>query len=983
MKLKLRILPAAVAGALAASMFGHAGAQTPAAAPKAEAKVDRIEVTGSRIATANLEGPSPVTVIDALAIKADGLRSVENLLNNLPQVFADQGANVSNGSSGTATVNLRNLGANRTLVLVNGRRLPAGSPGTIAADLNQIPAALIKRVEILTGGASAIYGSDAIAGVVNFIMNDKFQGVQVSANQSFYNHQQQNSDGIADLVRGRGVTNPANFNVPKDKSSDGEIFDANVLMGGNFANGKGNATVFFGYKKEKALLQSERDFSSCGISSTTLVSTPTSRIVCGGSSTSASGRFTRLDTFASFTPADAAGTARGYSTATDAYNFNPTNHYQRPSETYSTSVFANYDINENAKLYSEFSYHNYSTVAQIAPGGVFFTDNIYTVRTENPLLTPSWRTALGITAPGSSTDIYLGRRNVEGGGRTSAFTNTSFRTLVGVKGSFGNWDYDAFMQTSKVNGTQVVGQYFSRSRIQLAMDAVAGPGGTAVCRSNLTGGNPTCVPYNPWRLGGVTPAQLAYLAVPGNATGATQQAIQGANISADLGAYGIKFPTAKNGVGFSFGVERRTEKLDNNTDQPTRDGDLSGSGGPNKGIGGAKFTVQEIFTEVRAPLIEGAPLAELLSVNASYRNSDYDKPSAKTNTYGFGVEWSPVKELKFRASSQQAVRAPNLIELYTASGLGLYDGADPCEGAAPTATQAACARSGLSAALYGRVAENATTQYVGLFGGNANLRPETAKSNTFGIVATPLKNLSVTVDFYEIKVEDTISSVSPNTTLLNCLSSGLPVYCSAIQRSPTGVLYSQLSSFIVANNVNIGRLKTSGMDVGFNYVHKIGAYGSVGVNFLGTRLQKLEVEPVKGAGAYDCAGLFGVTCGTPSPKWRHKARASWATPWNVDMALTWRYMGGVKVDTSSNSPLLSAPNFPAVDAELGERNYFDLAGSWAVTKKLTLSGGINNLLDKDPPLTRNVPTGFGNGNTFPQVYDALGRRVFLNATYKF
>ena len=977
--------PCVVATGLALSLMAAQSvyAQT-AASPDAAQKAEKIEVTGTRIPPPNLEGASPVTVIDASSIKTDGVRSVENLLNNLPQVFADQGANVSNGSSGTATVNLRNLGANRTLVLVNGRRLPAGSPGTVAADLNQIPAALIKRVEILTGGASAIYGSDAVAGVVNFIMNNKFEGVQVSLNQSFYNHKQQNPDGIADIIRTRSLTNPANFQVPGNKSSDGNIFDANILMGSNFAGGKGNATVFFGYKKEDALLQSERDFSSCGLSASTNPTTAKSVIVCGGSSTSASGRFFNLNNGRSFTPADTAGTARAYATATDAYNFNPTNHYQRPSETYSFSSFANYDINENVKLYSEFSFHNYNTVAQIAPGGVFFTDNIYTISAQNPLLSASFRTALGLVNPTDTTDIYLGRRNVEGGGRTSTFTNTSYRTLVGVKGDVGNWNYDAFMQTSKVNGTAVVGNYFSRSRIVLAMDAVRDPvTGNTVCRSNLTGGNPTCVPYNPWRLGGVTPAQLAYLQVPGNATGATQQSIQGANISSDLGAYGIKLPAAKNGVGVSFGVERRTEKLDNNTDQPTRDGDLSGAGGPNKGISGAKFTVQEIFAEVRAPLIEGAPMADLLSVNGSYRNSDYDKPSARTNTYGLGIEWAPISQFKVRGSYQQAVRAPNLIELYTAIGLGLYDGADPCEGPTPTATQAACARSGLPAALYGRVAENATTQYVGLFGGNVNLRPETAKSNTLGIVATPLKNLSVTVDFYDIKVQDTISAVPATTTLANCLATGLPVNCSAIQRSPQGTLYSQLSSFIVANNVNIGALKTSGVDIGFNYVHKIDSYGSVTVNFLGTRLQKLEVEPVKGAGSYDCAGLFGLTCGTPSPKWRHKARASWATPWSVDLALTWRFMGGVDIDTSSSAPLLSKPTFGAVDAPLSERNYFDLAGAWQITKQLNLSGGINNLFDKDPPLTRNTGTGFGNGNTFPQVYDALGRRFFLNAAYKF
>ena len=268
MKLKMKPLSFAVVQALSIAFGASALTANAQTAAPATDKIEKIEVTGSRIPSANLEGTSPVTVVDAATIKTDGVRSVENLLNNLPQVFADQGANVSNGASGTATVNLRNLGANRTLVLVNGHRLPAGSPGTVAADLNQIPAGLIKRVEILTGGASAVYGSDAIAGVVNFIMNDKFEGVQLQVNQSFYNHRQQNAAGVADLIAGRAATNPANFQVPGNKDSDGQIFDANMLLGSNFANGKGNATVFFGYKKEQALLQRDRDFSACGVTST-------------------------------------------------------------------------------------------------------------------------------------------------------------------------------------------------------------------------------------------------------------------------------------------------------------------------------------------------------------------------------------------------------------------------------------------------------------------------------------------------------------------------------------------------------------------------------------------------------------------------------------------------------------------------------------------------------------------------------------------
>ena len=986
MKLKLRILPAAVAGALAASMYGPAFAQT-APAVKADDKVDRFEVTGSRIPSANLESSSPVTTIDAAAIQVDGLRSVENLLNNLPQVFAAQGSNVSNGASGTAQVNLRGLGATRTLVLVNGRRLPYGSVNTAAADLNQVPAPLIKRVEILTGGAGAIYGSDAVAGVVNFIMNDKFEGVQIELNQSFYNHEQQGSNGVAAIVAGRAATNPISFNVPGDKSSDGKIYDAAILMGSNFANGKGNATVYFGYKKEEALLQSERDFSTCSLGAANApgsVAVPPGQVrpgvfTCGGSGTSASGLF--FTPVGAFTTANAAGDSRPYVAATDAYNFGPANHFQRPSERYSANVYANYEVMPAVKLYSEFSFMDYNTIAQIAPGGLFGVN--FTVRGDNPLLTQSWRTNLGLATntAASTADVTLLRRNVEGGGRQSSFRNTSFRTVLGAKGDIGNWSYDAYMQTSKVVYQQSELNYFSTTRGRRALDVV-NVGGVATCRSVVDGTDPGCVPYNPWRAGGVTAAQLGYLATPGIRTGSTQQTIQGVTFGSDLGAYGMQLPAAKSGIGVAFGYERRTEKINLLTDALSAAGDLSGSGGPATPLSG-KFTVQDVFTEVRVPLVEGRQLAELLSVNASYRNSDYTT-GIKTNTYGVGLEWAPTKQFKLRTSYQEAVRAANLIELFAAQGNNLFDMAsDPC-GPSRTRTAAQCAFTGVTAAQYGTgILDSPAGQYNFLSGGNPLLAPEKAKSSTIGIVATPMRNLSASLDFFDIKVDNTVGIISPITTLNNCLSTGSAVFCSLITRDSRGTLWLGDSGRVNATNVNIGSSATSGYDLAVNYSHKLEGWGSLGLSVQSTFLKTLETEEIKGQGKYDCVGYYGFKCGTPNPEWRNKTRVSWTTPWDVDLALTWRYMSAVQADTRSSNPLLIGSTL-SVNAELAAQNYFDLAAAWQATKKITLRAGINNLFDEDPPVTTlNGPSNFGNGNTFPQVYDSLGRRVFLTASMKF
>ena len=279
--------PSIVATQIALAVMAPSWVYAQQAVQTAE-RVERVEITGTRLPQLSTEGPSPVIVLDSQEIRMDGQSKTEDLLNALPQVYAAQSSTQSNGANGTATVNLRNLGETRNLVLINGRRMPAGSPRkgatSAAADLNQIPAPLIQRVELLTGGASAVYGSDAVTGVVNFIMNDRFEGLQFDVYHGFYNHQQQNPNGIGDLVASRAATNPANFAVPGDIGSDGAVNSFSMLMGKNFADNKGNATAYLQYKKEDAVLQAARDFSACALR-------PGATFTCGGSGTSFPGYF--------------------------------------------------------------------------------------------------------------------------------------------------------------------------------------------------------------------------------------------------------------------------------------------------------------------------------------------------------------------------------------------------------------------------------------------------------------------------------------------------------------------------------------------------------------------------------------------------------------------------------------------------------------------------------------------------------------------
>jgi len=947
---------------------------------------ERVEITGSRIKTVQTEGTSPVVVLGKEAIALEGVRNAEQLLNNLPQVFADQGGSVSNGATGTATVNLRNFGSTRTLVLINGRRLPAGSPRDVSSDLNQIPVSLIKRVEILTGGASAIYGSDAIAGVVNFILDDKFEGVQIDLNHEFYNHSQHMDKAFKDANAARG------FKLPGDVSSDGKVTDFNLTLGGNFADGKGNATLFLAHKTEDPVTQDKRDFSNCAIGAGADFGLPDGTWGCSGSSTTAPGRFRNIGGDGANWTINPDGTVRPYVGATDAYNFAPTNYFQRPSDRYTAHATAYYDIADYARVYGEFGFHDDHTVAQIAASGSFYGGVPYEISSDNPLLNQSWKDALGFTGPGQSTTMYIGRRNVEGGGRQDDIRHTSYRGVMGVKGDIGDsWSYDVYGLVGKVLYQEVYKNDFSNTRLLRAMDVVDDGNGNAVCRSVVDGSDPNCVPYNIWAYNGVTPESLAYLQTPGFQKGFTSTEVVSASVNGDLTGYGVKTPWAKSGLGVAVGVEHRTEEVNLETDQAFTTGDLAGQGGPTIGLNGS-FNVVDVFTELRMPLIEKAPWAELLAANASYRYSDYSTGKT-TSTWGLGLEWAPVSQLKVRASAQRASRAANIIELYQARGLGLYDnvGGDPCAGVvdndpttdSPTASLEQCMRTGVTPAQYGTGAidNSPAGQYNAIFGGETTLKPETSSSWTLGFVINPIKDMNLTLDYFYLKVDQTIGPKLATVTLDQCLKTGDPQFCDLIHRSTaSGSLWTG-DGFIYSLNTNLSYKKTEGLDFGADYQLKMEGMGRLDFAFKGTWLKSFIAEDSVGLGGYDCAGYYGDTCGTPAPKWRHSLRTTWRSPWNVDLSLNWRYIDSVKIDLSSSDPHLSG-DYDQLVKKLDSRSYFDVGASWKATKNVTLSAAVNNILDQDPPI-RNQGSGFVNGNTYPVVYDALGRRVSLTLNAKF
>ncbi len=1004
---------AAVRRALIMGAVTAAGAAAPALAQE---NLGEIVVTGSRIRSANLEATTPVTQVTAADVVTQGVTRIEDLVNQLPQAFAAQNVTVANGASGTATLNLRGLGSPRTLVLIDGRRMPYGGVTNSAADINQIPTQMIERVDILTGGASAVYGSDAVAGVVNFIMKKDFEGVQVTSQYNTYWHK--NDFGgpgavpLRDVIAGRAATNPAEFQLPDDTVTDGEGKELSLMVGVNSGDGRGNLTAYATVFDSDAILQGERDFSACSLNPATGAS-----FACGGSSTSATGRFT---TFGgpSYPDPDGAGpllagpaynltinTAtdpRPFNGATDLYNFGPLNHFQRPERRYSIGAMGHYEFGEHADVYTQLMFNDYESIAQIAPSGNFF--ETFSIGCDNPLIPSGWIDDIGctpqqITESGTNTrTMYIGRRNVEGGGRQQRFANNSFRAVAGVRGAINEgWAYDVSAQYSSVSSNTATHNYYVTPRVARALDVVD-VDGVPTCRSVIDGTDPACVPWNPFIPGGVTQDQLDYLQATGLQIGRISQEIYNGIITGDLGTYGFKTPWATDGVQVVFGSEYRRDTLSNDVDALQELGQLGGSGGPTIGIDGSTL-VKELFFEGRVPLAQDQTGVESLSIDTAYRYSDYGAET--TDTYKVGLEWAPVQDVRFRGSYQRAVRAANIVELFTAQGFNLFDApGDPCGIAAPdaNATQAECIATGVPASFYDGsndaaergALDSPAGQYSFLQGGNVDLIPETSDTYSYGIVFTPrfAPGLAITIDYFDIQIEDTITIVGANNIWTACYGADNADACALINRNPgTGQLWIG-SGHVRDLNTNIGSLGTKGYDLNVQYTGlEMGRFGSMSFNLTGTYLDELVTQPVPGldidpstgvSDSYDCKGFYSTVCGTPNPEWRHRFRTSWQTPWDLDLAFTWRYYGSVTKLDGPNEPGSSTD----LDYKLGAESYFDLSANWAVTEKANVTLGINNVLDDNPSISGSVGTT-GNGNTFPQTYDALGRYLFVRATMNF
>lgn len=973
-----------------------------------------IVVTGTRIPQPNLTSASPVTVLSSQELKLQGTTRTEDLINSLPQSFAAQGSNVSNGSTGTATVNLRGLGSNRTLVLVDGKRLQPGDPRSPVADINFIPSALIKRVDVLTGGASSVYGADAVAGVVNFIMDTTFRGLRIDGQASGFEHNNHASQNILDANAAKG------YLPPHGQSFNGGAQDISVSFGAGFDDNRGSILAYATYRKQDAVLEATRDYSFCGFTaaSPAAFAATGNPYTCGGSGTS--NIATILTNVGTFHPSGTNPTNQGLVPGTVPFNFGPYNYFQRPDERYTLGAFANYEISPGAKPYLEAMFMDDHSDAQIAPSGDFFSTS--NVGCDNPLLSAAQLAV--ICGPGNTFvdangitrgTAYVARRNVEGGGRDDDLEHISYRIVAGMRGDLlRGLSYDAYYQFGTTRLSETYLNDFSVRRLNQAIDVVTDPStGLPVCRGTLNGtADAGCVPYNPFSTdpNAIGPDVLNFLQTPGFERGNINETVADANMTFEGGEYGLQTPWSDRGIGANVGAEYRKESLAFSTDTEFSTGDLAGQGGPSIGVTGS-FDVRELFTEVQVPIVSHS-FIEDLTLTGGYRFSDYKIANNhfSTDTYKISLEFAPIRDIRFRASYNRAVRAPNIIELFSAQSVGLAGTTDPCAGATPSASAAACALTGVTAAQYGHIAANPAGQYNSFLGGNPNLSPEKADTYTAGVVIQPrwIPGLALTADYFNIKVKNTIGVIGYNTIITQCINTGDPFFCSRIHRANgTGSLFLPVTDitnggYITDTNANIGQLGTKGVDLQGSYARRIGGMGTLNISFVGTYLQDLTVSPLAGI-SFNCAGLYGLQCGTPNPKWRHKLRVGFTLPDGLGISGQWRYFSSVKDDTLSNDTDLCpttagvcdrtlGTNARPLDQRLGARSYFDLTLTARLADRYNFRLGVQNLLDKDPPLAGTNASGaygaraappFGNGNTFPQVYDSLGRYLFAGFTVDF
>ncbi len=876
------------------------GDQTkPAAKKQAGNGAGQIVVTGTRIQRPNMTSAAPITSVTAQDIKAQSPITIEEVLNRLPQVAPDAQQSYQD-SDGRQRIKLRNLGFERTLVLIDGKRLGTQN----SEDAGIIPPSLVERIDVLTGGASSVYGSDAVAGVVNFILKKNFTGIQLDGNYSFYNHY--NDDTIvSDLAKQWG------FDTKHGWINDGGRADITLTAGTKLFNAL-NLSGFVNYRQAGLVPYVDRSTSACQL----LQSGKDGPLSCSQSTYSLSGYIqpqsgpnagtayvNNPDGTRTFIPF-----GRGAGNAANPYDGYS---YQRKFKRWNAGGFANFDISPNAELYGSAIWFRDRSENRF-PRRVFAYQNFggspYEVNCDNPFLSASQATTLCGSAAGTSTLAPIQVRYRFGDSipyLLDTYINSGIRGTAGIRGSFGGdaWKYDVGGVYARNKQLWMSGSLHSFDRVNNSLNVV-NVNGKPTCVSVVNGTDPSCVPFDAFQAGNSDQSLVDYIYnVPDGHNTTVGTLYDGlANVTGDLGKYGITSPWAEDGVAVAFGLEYREDHFKSFADAQFR----NDYGGSDISL---QQTAKEANAEIQVPIVQHKPFADQLQVNGGYRISKYSGNPDAFSTWKAELLYSPVRDITARASFNKAQRAPTVIEQFQAinQSLGVQGGSqndfcapvprqiqDPnnpgqtITTTAPLAPIEVCRATGLADNLYGSPTLLCEDNQCTVKSGGFTVDPETAYTQTYGLLLKPrfLPGLTFSVDRYKIKINNSIGYNDYSYYMNGCLlSGGDPFFCSGIVRDAAGTLKAPTnvdpktvtSGFIRQGTTNYYYSIANGFDFQALYGLSLKRLGRVDFEFNGSLTtfaggQDSPLQPKR-----NCAGYYGNGCGQLIPKWVHTHRSTGAT----------------------------------------------------------------------------------------------------------
>ncbi|WP_169303126.1 TonB-dependent receptor domain-containing protein [Thalassotalea mangrovi] len=915
-----------------------------------EEEVERIEVTGSRIKRADLESASPVSVITTEDMKIQGISNVADALQNLTAQSGGLTAAVNNGGNGNATVNLRGLGSNRTLVLVNGRRMVASGTGaTATVDLNTIPMAAVKRIEVLKDGASAVYGSDAIAGVVNIIMRNDFEGFEFDASYS--------------------------------ETSEGDGDESSISTTFGLSSDKGNITVNLGYYDRGEVRQADRPYSACPIAEE-IDENGNPSLYCAGSSFSLGmNAFLPDGRRVQFEPGGNGSTSPlGYhdwingGEGNDRYNYSASSYLFTPATRYNVSVLGNYEISDNTNFFAEGFYTNRHSTQQMAPQPIYYA---YGANGRNWTMSsdPGIYPFVGLYdfgTPGVDETIYPLRRMQEVGPRVFEQEVNSVQLTAGFEGMIGDYSWNAFYTYGRNSAIDRSKNYINmENAIKSVNENCVGVTVTGTPDNYTVDGNDPSQPcINYFGLGSISEADAAYLRYTDQGTSGTEMHHMGASVSGDL------FSLPAGALGFAAGIEHREESAFNQPDAFSSSG--IGSGNAVQPTAGG-YKVDEAFVELVVPVLSDLPLAQSVDLEAAMRFFDYDT-FGSDNTWKLGLTWRMNDIIMLRSVASTAFRAPTVGELFGGQSDSYTNYSDPCNGVGGPNENAqyaaACANDVANGLIPGDGSwSQGNGQVRAVVGGNPDLGPETADTFTVGLVVEPFEGLSFTVDYYDIEVENVISSIGVGTRLTQCYGAGSAGGVGGSNSFCTGVVRNAVGDFdgTPATNDNLSIWALSGIDYNIQYnIEMLGLDWNF--DWEASYIENWEVQSFAGEDTVDYVGVGSSGSGS-IPEWKHNFGAqvrgdSWAVAYN----LLW-------VDELTTESVALGGDDPA-DYYAPTADSFmshNISASWYITDNISIRGGIDNLTDEEPPYYSD----YDDSNTDTTLYHYIGRNFYVGTTITF